>query len=255
MLTASFMVAGGLFVYFTVTGPEQRASAGDENFTGTEQDQSPAEGEQNSPQGVGLGNPDGGEALGTGEGDSDEGPIAVSEPLHVFDVADELPLVGFADNVFLGRVIEELGTEEIPRSGPGQEAPPQEVDTPARPRTEFSVKVLRNVKGNLSGNVTVSQTGGWVEYTAQGNNLGHGIQPGDQVRELALADGDPLLEPGDLYLFVTRYNEEGGYYQITTPGHGNVPANSPQKRANLVERFTEATANQVDPFEDNPRIE
>lgn len=252
-LTASFMVAGGLFVYFTVTGQEQRASAGDENFTGTEQDQSPSDGEQNRPWGVGLGHPDG-EAPGAGGNDPGE-DSSVSPASYAFDVMDERKLVGSADNVFLGRVVEELGTEEIPRSGPDHEAPPMEVEGPRMPRTEFSVEVLRNIKGNLSGTVTVSQTGGWVEYTARGRDLEEGIEPGDRVRELSLADGDPLLDPGDTYLFVTGHNERGGYHQITTPGYGNVPANSPQKRANLVERFVEARANQIDPFEDNPRIE
>lgn len=252
-LTVGFAVAGSLFVYFSVTGQEQRASAGDDHSAEPEQDQSAADGERSRPHGVGLGHPDG-EAPGTGDGDPGGGS-SVSSASYAFDVMDERKLVGSADNVFLGHVVRELGTEEIPRSGPGHEAPPQEVEAPRTPRTEFSVEVLRNVKGNLSGTVTVSQTGGWVEYTAQGRYLEDGIQPGDRVRELAIREGDSLLEPGDVYLFVTGHNEEGSYHQITAPGHGNVPANSPQKRAVLIERFTEAGANQIDPFEDNPRIE
>lgn len=253
-LTASFMVAGGLFVYFTVTGQEQRASAGDENFTGTEQDQSPSDGEQNRPWGVGLGHPEG-EAPGAGGAHPDEDDVSVAEPLYVFDVADERKLVGDADNVFLGRVAEEIGTFEVPSARSPGAPEPQEPEAPTMPRTEFSVEILQNVKGSLSGTVTVSQSGGWVEYAAQGRYLEDGVEPGDRVRELSLADGDPLLQPGDIYLFVTGHNERGGYHQITAPGYGNVPANSPQKRANLIERFTEARISQIDPFEDNPRIE
>jgi len=59
---------------------------------------------------------------------------------------DNSKLVGFADNVFIGKVIAQTGNE-----------------TDDFPQTQFSVKVLENIKGNLDGTVTVNQIGSY-EY-------------------------------------------------------------------------------------------
>ncbi len=66
-----------------------------------------------------------------------------------FDVSDERNLVGFADNVFVGRVAKKVGNRGSMRSGLGM------------PHTLFSVEVSENVKGKLGGAVTVAQPGGY----------------------------------------------------------------------------------------------
>jgi hypothetical protein len=96
------------------------------------------------------------------------------EVRYAFDAMDPRELVGFATNVFVGQVVEETGSEGASLSGPGERAVP---------RTQFSVEVLKNVKGDVEGTVTVSQTGGYDE------------EEGREVR----VEGDSLLQPGKKY--------------------------------------------------------
>jgi hypothetical protein len=139
---------------------------------------------------------------------------------HAFSGSDDTDLVGFADNVFVGRVKERVG------STGGV--------TPARlyGGTRFSVEVLENVKGGLGGTVTVSQEGFF-----------------DAERGcLMLAEDDPLLEPGQEVVFFTRHDEERGWQQIVTPGYGDVRVEGEGHREELVRRFERARKNQTDPL-------
>ncbi len=138
---------------------------------------------------------------------------------HAFSASDDTDLVGFADNVFVGRVEEKVGTI-------GME--------PARPMgsTRFSVKVLENVKGGLGGIVTVSQQGSY-----------------DPERGcVMLMEDDPLLEPGQEVLFFTRQDEGRGWHQIVSAGYGDVRVEDAQHRRELVRRFERAEKNQTDPL-------
>ena len=138
---------------------------------------------------------------------------------HGFSGSDDTDLVGFADDVFVGRVEERVGS-----SGP----------SPARPfgSTRFRVEVLENVKGRVSGIVTVSQEG--VRHPKRGC--------------LMLAEDDPLLEPGQEVLFFTRRDEKRGWHQIVTPGYGDVRIEDEQHREELVRRFERARKDQTDPL-------
>ena len=100
------------------------------------------------------------------------------------------------------------------------------------PRTQFSVAVLRNVKGDLGGKVTVSQTGGY---------------DGSMGREVRI-EGDPLLEPGQELLFVTSYDQEEGWYTMVAQPFGTVPIEDERQRTKLVERFEQAREQQI-PFD------
>ena len=139
---------------------------------------------------------------------------------HAFSGSDDTDLVGFADDVFVGRVKERVG------STGGV--------TPARPygSTRFSVEVLENVKGGLGGTVTVSQEGSFD--TERGC--------------LMLAEDDPLLEPGQEVVFFTRRDEGRGWHQIVTPGYGDVRIEDRGHREELVRRFEKARKNQTDPL-------
>jgi hypothetical protein len=142
---------------------------------------------------------------------------------YAFEPTDERQLVGFATNVFVGRVIGKVGAEGAPLSGPGDHV---------MPRTQFSVVVLRNIKGELDGKVRVSQSGGYDKSV------------GREVR----IQGDPLLKPGQELLFVTHYDHEEGWYTIAAQPFGTVAVEDELQRADLVERFELARELQI-PFD------
>jgi len=142
---------------------------------------------------------------------------------YAFEPTDERQLVGFATNVFVGRVVGKVGTEGAPVSGPQADV---------IPRAQFSVAVLNNIKGDLGGNVTVSQTGGYDKSV------------GREVR----IEGDPLLKPGQVLLFATSYDREEGWYTVAAQPFGTVPIENGQQKTNLVERFTQAREHQI-PFD------
>nr|MDQ5818384.1 hypothetical protein [Actinomycetota bacterium] len=114
-----------------------------------------------------------------------DGDVVNVEVDYAIEPTDERQLVGSATNVFVGRVIGKVGAEGAPLSGPGERVVP---------RTQFSVVVLENIKGDLGGEVTVSQTGGYDKSV------------GREVR----IEGDPILKPDQELLFATSYNPEEG---------------------------------------------
>lgn len=142
---------------------------------------------------------------------------------YALEPTDERQLVGFATNVFVGRVVEKVGAEGAPLSGPGDQV---------MPRTQFSVAVLENIKGDLSGEVTVSQTGGY---------------DGSEDRRVRVK-GDPLLQPGQQRLFVTSYDGQEDWYTIVAQPFGDVRIESESQRMDLVEKFERARRAQI-PFE------
>ncbi len=138
---------------------------------------------------------------------------------HAFSGSDDTDLVGFADNVFVGRVKERVGNTGV---------------TPARPygSTRLAVEVLENVEGRLGGTVAVGQEGSF-----------------DAERGcLMLAEDDPLLEAGQEVVFFTRRDEERGWHQIFTPGYSDVRIEDRGHREELVRRFERALENQTDPL-------
>lgn len=152
------------------------------------------------------------------------------ETLAAFDTSDERKLVGFADNVFVGRVEERVGDEPLESQVvPDPDGP--EGPAPSTPQTQFSVEVLDNVKGQLNGTVTVSQTGGRV--------------PGENA--VALNNDDPLLQPGQTVLFATRFDSGRGWHQITSANYGDVRLETPEERNRVVNQFEEAREKQIDP--------
>ncbi len=139
--------------------------------------------------------------------------------IYWFDVDDKRKLVGFASNVFVGRVDAEVGAVGHPTSKPGATSP----------QTQFAVAVVENIKGRLDGTVTVSQPAGRSE----------GV--------LELMEGDPLLIPGQTYLFVTRLDTEQGWYAITGPGRANIRLTDATQAAATAAEFREAYRQEIDP--------
>ncbi len=151
------------------------------------------------------------------------GDVVNVEVDYAIEPTDERQLVGSATNVFVGKVFGKAGAEGAPLSGPGDRV---------MPRTQFSVVVLENIKGDLGGEVTVSQTGGYDKSV------------GREVR----IEGDPILKPGQELLFATSYNPEEGWYTIAAQPFGTVPIEDEQQRTDLVERFEQAREEQI-PFD------
>jgi hypothetical protein len=150
---------------------------------------------------------------------------------HAFSSSDDSDLVGFADNVFVGRVEKRVGDKPLEsRVVPDPDDP--EGPAPSTPQTQFSVEVLENVKGKLGGAVTVSQQGSY-----------------DPERGcVTLMEDDPLLEPGQEIMFFTRRDEGRGWHHIFSAGYGDVRIDDEQHREELVRRFERAQKNQTDPL-------
>ena len=151
--------------------------------------------------------------------------VAVVDPAYAFDAKDERKLVGASENVFLGRVVEKSGTELIE----GTQEPPGMPEAPGLPDTQFSVEVLRAVKGDLAGNVTVSQHGGYDPATGQE----------------AVVEDDHPLRPGQVYMFSTNHDPQRDWQQIVAGPFGNVGAESQAERDALTRQFAEARNNQI----------
>ncbi len=62
-----------------------------------------------------------------------------------------------------------------------------------------------------------------------------------------MLEDDPLLEPGQEVLFVTRFDEKQGWHTITTPRYGDLRIGGPAERRILVDRFAKAKQEQVNP--------
>jgi hypothetical protein len=156
-------------------------------------------------------------------------PEAIVE--HAFSGSDDSDLVGFSDNVFVGRVEGRVGDEPLEsRVVPDPDGP--EGPAPSTPQTQFSVEVLENVKGKLGGAVTVSQQGAY-----------------DPERGcVTLMEDDPLLEPGQEIMFFTRRDEGRGWHHIFSAGYGDVRIEDERQREELVRRFERAQKHQTDPL-------
>ncbi|MFZ3578668.1 hypothetical protein [Virgibacillus sp. DJP39] len=135
---------------------------------------------------------------------------------NVIDTSNPRKLVGFSDNVFVGKVIEQIGTKSLN----------------GFPETQFKVEVLDNIKGDLKGTVTVNQQGG------------------HEWNKIIIFEGDKLLEAGNTYLFATRYLEREDWYTLV-PVHGDILITSKQEKTQLIEKYTNAYENEM-PFDSEP---
>lgn len=118
-----------------------------------------------------------------------EGRRAVpSHGSKIANFADRETAFAWADNVFVGTVLDEIG--------------PQAPDP--IPQTLFVVAVHETLKGSLSGAVFVDQAGGFDDR-------------GNEVRP----DGDPPLQLGARYMFVTK-THRNGWWHTPIPRHGDV---------------------------------
>jgi hypothetical protein len=100
---------------------------------------------------------------------------------YVADFSNDRVLMGASHDVFVGKILKQIGSKE---QGIG-------------PETQFQVQVILDIKGGLQGTVTVDQEGGYENgtlYYVQG--------------------GVPLLKPGATYLLATRYSPPEDWYTL-----------------------------------------
>jgi hypothetical protein len=105
--------------------------------------------------------------------------------------SDDRTLVGASHNIFVAKVTKQVRAKE---RGIG-------------PETQFEVEVIDNIKGNLKGNVTLDQMGGYkdgVLYVVENNSDTSTPSKQDQY----------LLKVGSTYLFSTRYNPKENWYTL-----------------------------------------
>ncbi|MBT2638226.1 hypothetical protein [Bacillus sp. ISL-39] len=139
--------------------------------------------------------------------------IQTVQTSHAFDVTDPQRLVGWADNVFVGKVTKMSGTSE----------------ERGMLETQFKVEVAETIKGELQGEVTVSQQGGY-----EGKNL-------------ILVENDQLLKEGESYLFISRKNEEHDWHTVV-PVYGDILINGEAHQEELITKYEKAYQEQI-PFE------
>ncbi|MFS0862201.1 hypothetical protein [Fredinandcohnia sp. 179-A 10B2 NHS] len=138
--------------------------------------------------------------------------IKTMEANTVIDITNPREVVGFADNVFLGKVIKQVDTKSL--SG--------------YPETQFEVEVLDNIKGELEGTVKVNQQGGY---------------DGDY---LFLMEDDKLIEAGQTYLFATRYLKDENWHTLIPVG-GDIPFTGDEEKNEIIETYQQAFKEEI-PF-------
>jgi hypothetical protein len=133
----------------------------------------------------------------------------IIETSSTFDVTNLRHLAGYADNVFVGEVRAIVGVEDD--------------------HTQYQVTVEDTVKGQLEGEVIVSQLG----YVT-GN-------------ETHVTEDQPLLVMGESYLLVTNPNTSGKDWQDLISGPMTAIPIRSGSRAATIERYRDAVANQMYP--------
>lgn len=127
-------------------------------------------------------------------------PMVMASAIYDIPLADDKVLMGASHNVFVGKVLSQIGTTGASIGG-GR----------TFPVSQFSVEPIFNIKGSLSGTVTVEQTGGYqggaLMVSEDGDMFGPSNKPGAGY----------LLQPGSTYLLSTRYQNNGDYYLWAFP--------------------------------------
>jgi hypothetical protein len=136
---------------------------------------------------------------------------------EIADFSNDNILVGTAQNVFIGEVVKQKGNKSLDGA----------------PETQFTVKIIKNLKGDLEGEVTVNQFGGYTE-DENGENV------------LVKYNGDELLEEGQKYLLATRYLESEDWHTAIST-YGTVKINDSKEMNSLIGRITSALKSPIVP--------
>lgn len=144
--------------------------------------------------------------------------VSTSTMSATYDVTDPRKVVGHSNHVWIGKVLERM--DSFPMDADGK-----------RRATQFNVRVLENIKGNLAGDVLVRQPG-WLDTN---------------LNTVHLFQGDPLLKEGEVVLFATTSLQDSGmtYELIGYPGYKDIRIRSEQERSQQTQRYMDAYRNQI----------
>lgn len=114
------------------------------------------------------------------------------EPSHAISIENPSIRIGFADYVFVGEIVDIVGTEYrhhvIDDKG-------QVIEGTGSPYTEFRVKIVENIKGDLEADreITVFQAGGVAENS----------------NTIVVYEGYDLMEEENIYIIETSVQSDG----------------------------------------------
>ncbi|STO36897.1 Uncharacterised protein [[Flavobacterium] thermophilum] len=141
--------------------------------------------------------------------------VKTIEGNFIADFTDKRNLVGAVDYVFLGEVISKKGQVDL-----------------GLPTTQYEVKVLNEIKGNIQNDeIVLSQYGGYED------------EEGKKV--LYLFENDPLLESNTKYIFAA--NKQKDESVLLVPLYGNVKIKDKNQQIALEKEFKDAFNNQKVP--------
>jgi hypothetical protein len=80
------------------------------------------------------------------------------------------------------------------------------------PRTQYSAEIISNIKGELSGVITIDLLGGWED--------------GIRVPVEGFPEDGYFLKPGFTYLLATRYNDTENWYTVVAHPNGQKVLNT-----------------------------
>lgn len=120
----------------------------------------------------------------------------------IYNPENDREVVGAFHNVFTGKVVKNLGSAPYD----------------AIPQQQFQVEVLYNVKGNLSGIVTVSQLGGYKDGAFYRLNTKGELSVAND--DYATDEYDATLQVGSTYIFATRLNSEMNWHLVSSDPSG-----------------------------------
>lgn len=150
----------------------------------------------------------------------------------VTDFNEPRKLVGYADAVFVGRVIEQVNEDES--------------HTPF-PQTQFRVEVvdsIKSVKKLDSKSIESDKTKpAKLPDVVMVDQYGAHIRDNTGKRTLLLMDEQPLLIPGQTYLLVTSFDAEQNWYHVLP--EGAVSIDSADKRKAILEKFKKAKNEEI----------
>ncbi|MFV0504516.1 MAG: hypothetical protein ACK5LT_11235 [Lachnospirales bacterium] len=109
--------------------------------------------------------------------------ISESKSTYGIDINDTSARIGFSDYVFVGEIIEKVGTEYRHYA---KEQNGNDITGTGSPYTEYKVKIIENIKGDLPLNdeLTFFQAGGLTE----------------DKQNIEIYEGDELMEENNAYI-------------------------------------------------------
>lgn len=145
------------------------------------------------------------------------------------DVDSPYELVGYSDYYFIGEVISQKGTEYRDPIDVETENGTEEVTSPY---TNYEIKVIKNIKGNLpmNKNITITKAGGLSE-----------------TGDLVLYEKDSLLDVGQVYVMTASAQPDGSLL-VSGPNSSEIFAQitTQSSDTDVYDKFNDIYSNEVE---------